>query len=157
MMKKAKLVAHHDDPPCTARLTYGRCNRCNLIPDMQSICLYAYCPKCDCSLTKMRCPGCKQTFKSHETLPPTLPPTFTVGEMLNLLTDAAKIFHKETLVLVKRNRHMNDLSEKDFARLKRRKKLTQRLIEALLVQFINEIGARQNVDYGLYAKDLKEN
>ena len=152
-MKKAKLVAYHDDPPCTARLIDGRCDRCNLIPDMQSICLYAYCPKCDCFLTKRRCPECKQSFKSHETLPP----TFTVGDMLNLLTDKAKIFHKETLELVKRNRHMNDLSEKDFARLKRRKKLTQRLIEAVLVEFINEIGAEQNVDYGLYTKGLKEN
>jgi len=64
-MAKAKLVLHHDDSPCTARLTpNGACPECKFIPDMQSTCFYFYCPKCDCHLgDAMQCPKCKQTFE----------------------------------------------------------------------------------------------
>lgn len=41
---EAKLVMHHDDPPCEARLELdGRCPECKLHPDMQSTCFYYYC------------------------------------------------------------------------------------------------------------------
>ncbi|MBI3045934.1 MAG: hypothetical protein HYY86_00095 [Candidatus Harrisonbacteria bacterium] len=64
---KAKWVQHHDDRPCTARLTTqdgGRwCPKCKLHPDMQSTCLYPYCPSCDRSLKNMKCPKCGQIFQ----------------------------------------------------------------------------------------------
>ena len=62
---KAKMVMHHDDPPCTARLNKdsNSCPLCNLVPDTQSTCIYYYCPTCDCPLKKLQCPNCKQMFK----------------------------------------------------------------------------------------------
>src|SRR3989339_80232 len=58
-MAKAKKVLHHDDPPCTDRLTpCGYCRKCKLTPDMQSTCIYLYCPTCDVPLKNMRCPKC---------------------------------------------------------------------------------------------------
>lgn len=64
---KAKMVLHHDDPPCTARLITrkgGRwCPKCKLHPDMQSICFYFYCPSCDVPLKNLGCPRCGKTFE----------------------------------------------------------------------------------------------
>ncbi len=63
-MEKAKLVLHHDDPPCDKRLEKdGSCRSCQLTPDMQSTCLWSYCPSCDVPLEKMVCPTCRKTFK----------------------------------------------------------------------------------------------
>lgn len=61
---KAKMVLHHDDPPCTARLDNGFCTKCDLTPDMQSTCFYFYCSSCDIRLKKLKCPQCGQVFKS---------------------------------------------------------------------------------------------
>jgi len=67
-MTKAKLVLHHDDPPCAERLERsGRCPACHLHPDMQSTCFHFYCPSCDRPLDKMKCPGCGQTFERPDT------------------------------------------------------------------------------------------
>jgi len=63
MALKAKLVLHHDDPPCEARLEDGRCPECRYVPDMQSTCFRFYCPKCDRLLKKLKCPGCGQSFE----------------------------------------------------------------------------------------------
>ena len=43
-IKEAKMVMHHDDPPCTARLFLGTglCPKSNLVPDMQSLCLWTH-------------------------------------------------------------------------------------------------------------------
>ncbi|HXK36931.1 MAG TPA: hypothetical protein VJ553_05100 [Candidatus Paceibacterota bacterium] len=61
---KAKMVLHHDDPPCGARLEpTGRCGLCNLFPDMQSTALWPYCPACDVPLKGMRCPECRHAFE----------------------------------------------------------------------------------------------
>jgi len=61
--RKAKLVLHHDDPPCDTRLLEdGTCPRCGYNPDMQSTCFYYYCPDCDVKLKKMDCPICKKEF-----------------------------------------------------------------------------------------------
>jgi len=57
-LKKVPVV-HHDDPPCNARLTpSGFCNECGIYPDMQSTCIYYYCPTCDCKLINKQCPKC---------------------------------------------------------------------------------------------------
>ncbi len=62
-MMKAKMVLHHDDPPCTARLSNGFCIACGFPPDMQSICFYFYCPTCDVPLKNLKCPTCDQIFE----------------------------------------------------------------------------------------------
>lgn len=79
----------------------------------------------------------------------------TRGELLNLLTEQAKRYRRQALASIERNRHMNDLSRKDIVRLKRDRQLTQRVIDALLVGFINAVGVGQCIDYGLYTKDVK--
>ena len=65
-MLKAKMVLHHDDPPCAARLNNGYCTECKFVPDMQSTCLYFYCPSCDCHLKNLKCPRCGQTFEKPQ-------------------------------------------------------------------------------------------
>lgn len=62
-LKRPKLVLHHDDPPCQERLVNGYCIKCKLTPDMQSTCLWSYCPLCDVPLKNMKCPKCKKMFK----------------------------------------------------------------------------------------------
>ena len=62
-IKPGKWVLHHDDSPCNARLENRHCPVCNFAPDMQSTCLYLYCPTCDCRLENMACPECKGVFK----------------------------------------------------------------------------------------------
>lgn len=57
--KSAKLVAYHDDPPCTRRLdSYGNCPECKLHPDMQSIAIYWCCSIHDIPLIDKKCPEC---------------------------------------------------------------------------------------------------
>ena len=77
-------------------------------------------------------------------------------ELLNLLTEKAKECRREALLSIRRNRHMNDLSPTDFAKLEKNRQLTQKTIDAILVDFINGIGVDQGVDYGLRSKHLKK-
>lgn len=79
----------------------------------------------------------------------------TRGKLLNLLTKEAKRYRRQALASIERNGHMNDLSQKDLMRLKRDRQLTQRVIDALLVDFINIVGVGQCLDYGLYTKNIK--
>lgn len=79
----------------------------------------------------------------------------TRGELLNLLTEKAKIYRLEALQSIERSRHMNNLSTRDFSKLKREQRLIQKTVDALLVDFINAVGADQCLDYGLYTKHLK--
>jgi len=79
----------------------------------------------------------------------------TRGELLKMLERKAKIYRLEALKSIERSRHMNNLSARDFSRLKKEQRLIQKTIDALLVDFINAIGADQSLDYGLYTKHLK--
>ena len=79
----------------------------------------------------------------------------TRGELLNFLTKEAKQYRKTALMTIERNGHMDDVSRKDFSRLKKDRELTQRMIDALLVDFINAVGVSQCVDYALYTKHIK--
>ncbi|MBI4119817.1 MAG: hypothetical protein HY456_03165 [Parcubacteria group bacterium] len=81
----------------------------------------------------------------------------TKGELLNLLTEEAKRYRKKALasVSVARNKHKNALSADDISRLRKNLPLTRRFIDALLADFINAVGVRQDVDYGLYTKHLE--
>ena len=79
----------------------------------------------------------------------------TRGELLELLTTEAKKYRSKALVSIRRSKHMNDLSLKDISKLKKEQQLTQKFIDALLVDFINSVGIGQCLDYGLYTKHLK--
>lgn len=155
-MPKPKMVLHHNDPPCIARLTNGFCAECNLVPDTQSTCLWPYCPNCDRPLKKMKCPKCRQIFNSFQVLETSKTPRTltTKGELLSYLAKEAKEYHEKALASIEWQKHMNNLSRKDFNKLKKNPKLTQRVVDALLVDFINRIGIDQGVDYGLYVKHL---
>jgi hypothetical protein len=67
--------------------------------------------------------------------------------MLDLLTKKAKHYIKnpESAVI---NSYMNELS-KDT-------KLDPKVVEAVVVDFINFIGRQNGIDYALYTKDLHE-
>ena len=61
--RKAKLVTHHADPPCSVRLeTNGDCATCGVHHNMQSLALWAYCPDCNVPLKKMTCPSCATVY-----------------------------------------------------------------------------------------------
>lgn len=78
----------------------------------------------------------------------------TVGEFMKLLDGWAQKYNRKTLTFIKRNRHMNDLTDEDIRDLQKRRKQFQRFADAILVDFLNYIGASQGVDYGMYTKDL---
>ena len=60
----AKLVLHHYDPPCTARLENDLRLECKFVPNMQSTCFYFYCPRCDIKLKEdMYCSQCHMTYR----------------------------------------------------------------------------------------------
>ena len=71
----------------------------------------------------------------------------TIGEELQKLTEFAKDYRKESQNSLERNRHMNEIEEGE--------QVQQRIIDAVLTDFINYIGARHCCDYGLYTSDLK--
>ncbi|MDO8571687.1 MAG: hypothetical protein Q7R79_03330, partial [bacterium] len=80
----------------------------------------------------------------------------TRGELLNFLTEESKKYRQTALSSLERNGHMNDLSKEDISKLNTDGQLIQRVVDALLVDFINFVGVNQCVDYGLYTKDLSE-
>jgi len=59
----AKKVFHHDDPPCNARLVDRYCPECKFHPDIQSLCIYYYCPSCDVPLVNLKCDKCQHSFE----------------------------------------------------------------------------------------------
>lgn len=67
-------------------------------------------------------------------------------ELLNMLTDYAKHYRVDALASVLRNRHMNEVNKFDL--------IDQTHVDAILNDFINFIGYKNCVDYGLYTKDL---
>jgi len=71
----------------------------------------------------------------------------TRGEFLEALTTFAKTYRKGAKKSIFRNKHMNNLNGKEL--------VTQKIIDALLVDFINYVGVQQCVDYGLYTSDLQ--
>ena len=79
----------------------------------------------------------------------------TRGELLKLLEKEAKEYRLGALSSIERSRHMNNLSARDFSKLKKDQRLIQKTIDALLVDFINTVAGGQCLDYGLYTKHLK--
>jgi len=79
----------------------------------------------------------------------------TRGELLQLLTKEAKRYRRTALSSIERNKHMNNVSRRDLLYLKKNPQLTRRMIDALLVDFINTVGVGQCIDYALYTKHFK--
>lgn len=71
----------------------------------------------------------------------------TVLEILKLLTEEAKDYRKRCVESINRSSHMNNCKGKC--------NISQDDVDAVLVDFINKIGSRRWVDYGLYTKDLQ--
>lgn len=80
----------------------------------------------------------------------------TREELLNLLEKNAEEYRKTAFSSIKRNKHMNDLSEADFAELRENRQLAQKTIDALLVDFINFVGVGQGLDWGLHTKQFNK-
>jgi hypothetical protein len=68
-------------------------------------------------------------------------------DVLDALVDYAKNRRTDISESIVRSKHMNDL--------KGNVKISQEVIDAVLVDFINQIGAMQGIDYALYTKDLR--
>lgn len=76
----------------------------------------------------------------------------TKGELLSMITESAKRYVKAgAMKAIKRDKHMHNYTTERGGYDNNRA-----LIEATLVSFINFIGIEQGLDFGLYAKDLKE-
>ena len=69
------------------------------------------------------------------------------GELLKYVDRMAVEYAPKCSESVLRNTHMNELPNKKYL-------LIQKEIDAILVDFVNYIGADQNLDYGMYTKDL---
>ena len=67
-------------------------------------------------------------------------------EVLEKSTDYAKKYRKEAQQSLERNRHMNQIEEGE--------QVQQRIIDAVLVDFINYVSMKHGIDYGIYTKDL---
>lgn len=71
----------------------------------------------------------------------------TKGKLLDYLEKMAREYRKDASASVHRNNHMNDLDGSEI--------IDQKVVDALLVDFVNYIGVYQGVDYGLYTYDLR--
>lgn len=68
-------------------------------------------------------------------------------EMLEITTRFAKTYRKEANKSIHRNSHMNEIGNVEI--------IPQHVIDAILVDFINHVGSKHGIDYGLYTKDIK--
>ena len=71
-------------------------------------------------------------------------PTFTMGDLADTLIDKARKYRLECNESINRNKHMNSL--------KKKVKVPQAVIDAILVDFINNVYFPG--DLALYTKDL---
>lgn len=70
-------------------------------------------------------------------------------QLLESLTKYAKNYRLTATESVLRNNHMNNVGENEI--------INPIHVDAILVDFINHIGIRCGVDYGLYTQDLNKN
>lgn len=78
----------------------------------------------------------------------------TNGKLLKYLESEAKRYRIDVLEFIVRNRHMNELTASDIKKIAKQLNFTQRIADAILVDFINQIAFPG--DLGLYVKHLKE-
>lgn len=73
------------------------------------------------------------------------PEQFTKGHLCKLLEDEAKEYRLKSLNSIKQNSHMNSCKNP---------KVSQPVIDAILVDFINYVATGQGIDLGLHTKHL---
>jgi hypothetical protein len=66
--------------------------------------------------------------------------------ILETTTEYAKKYRRDAQKSLEINRHMNQIDEGE--------QVQQRIIDAVLVDFINYIGMKHGIDMGIYTKDL---
>jgi hypothetical protein len=64
------------------------------------------------------------------------------------LTKMAQEYRVESQKSLERNRHMNEIEQGE--------QVQQRIIDAVLTDFINYIGMKSCIDFGLYTEDLRK-
>jgi len=69
-------------------------------------------------------------------------------EMLELTKKYADTYSEEAKQSLVRNNHMNEI--------KKDEEIDQRVIDAVLVDFLNFIGFKHGIDYSLYTSDLRK-
>lgn len=69
-------------------------------------------------------------------------------DTITKVADHAKEYSKDAQQSIQRNNHMNEVDEGELVQ--------QRHIDAVLVDFINYMGSRYGIDYGMYTEDLKK-
>jgi len=67
---------------------------------------------------------------------------------LNRLIEHAKEYRRKAQKTLERNNHMNEIEKGE--------KVQQRIIDAVLTDFINQIAFNSCIDLGLYTSDLAE-
>jgi len=70
-----------------------------------------------------------------------------VKEFLEKTANHAKEYRNEAQKSLVRNNHMNEIEAGE--------QVQQRIIDAVLTDFINYVGMEHGIDYGIYTKDLK--
>jgi hypothetical protein len=86
-------------------------------------------------------------MKNKEKTP--VPHEMTRGEYMKMLDKFAVEYCKQNVEeSIHRNNHMNDLEENDD--------VTKRVSDAIIVDFVNFVGSKFCLDYGMYTKDLIE-
>ena len=69
------------------------------------------------------------------------------GELIKFTVDCAKLYVDGAKASIKRNSHMNFYDNESVA---------QSTIDALIVDFVNFMGVKQGLDWGLYTRDLRK-
>lgn len=75
---------------------------------------------------------------------------FTEGDLRDAMWNCAKEYRGLANESLRRNSHMNE------GVMKGREDLSQKVIDALLADFINYVGSQRGGDYGLYVEHLKD-
>lgn len=70
------------------------------------------------------------------------------GEYVEILINSAREYKKGAQESLIRNNHMNDIKDGEL--------IEQRIIDAVIVDYINFVAATMCMDLGLYTKDLNE-
>jgi len=84
-------------------------------------------------------PKCNKNLDSNK--------KWTKGQLCQFLEDEAKLYLKDVQESIIRNKHMHEFKGK---------KIDIKLVEAVLVGYINNIASGQGMDLGLYTHYLHE-
>ena len=82
----------------------------------------------------------------------------TKGDYMKMIeADARDYIAQDVIRSILRNSHMNDLKVDEAVQVlaKVPKEFMKNLTEAIIVDFINFLGYKQGLDYGMYTYDLK--